>query len=206
MSSALDIAFGPLTIRYDDRVLRPRPWTVQQSMWAADLVGRAPEGPVLELCSGAGQIGLLTISVARRPLVCVDADAVACDYTRSNAAAAGLADLVDVRHGLLEEALAEDERFAVVIADPPWVPRDQVTRYPEDPVLAIDGGPDGLDLARTCLQVAARHLMPGGSAVLQVGTLEQVDRLAADPASPLTVGEVRGLDGGVLVRLDQPTG
>jgi release factor glutamine methyltransferase len=203
MTSATHIEFGPLRIQYDDRVLRPRPWTAQQSMWAADLVAAAPDGPVLELCCGAGQIGLLTVSLARRPMVCVDADEVACDYTRRNAELAGLDSLVTVRHGRLEEALEEHERFAVVVADPPWVPRAQVGRYPEDPVTAIDGGPDGLDLARACLRVAGAHLVPGGSALLQVGTRAQVERLTSEPTYGLTVSEVRELDGGVLVRWDR---
>lgn len=202
-ATAAAIEFGPLTIRYDDRILRPRPWTAQQSLWAAELIAAAPDGPVLELCSGAGHIGLLAIATAPRPLVCVDADSVACEYTRSNAAAAGLAHLVDVRHGLLDDALREDERFVVVVADPPWVPRDEIGRYPEDPVLAIDGGPDGLDLARECLQVAARHLVPGGSVVLQVGTREQVDRLATEAPAHLTLAEVRDGERGVLARLDR---
>jgi methylase of polypeptide subunit release factors len=204
MTTAIHTEFGPLRILYDERVLRPRPWTVQQSLWAADLIVDAPDGPILELCCGAGQIGLLTVSLAQRPLLCVDADAVACAYTRRNADLAGLGELVDVRHGLLDEVIEDHERFAVVVADPPWVPHAQVVQYPEDPVVAIDGGADGLDLARACLRVAGRHLIPGGSALLQVGTRAQVDRLAAEPLAGLEVAEVRELDGGVLVRLDLP--
>ncbi len=59
--------FGHLRIAYDARVLTPRPWTEAQSTWAAEVMTDAPEGPVLEVCCGAGQIGLLAISrVARR--------------------------------------------------------------------------------------------------------------------------------------------
>ena len=73
------LAFGPLTIAFDERVLRPREWTAAQSAWAADLMTSAPDGPVLELCSGAGHIGLLAVLLSSRPLVCVDASSVACD-------------------------------------------------------------------------------------------------------------------------------
>ena len=74
--------FGGLRIRYDDRVLAPRDWTAAQSRWAAELIATAPPGPVLEVCAGAGHIGLLAVTLAPRPLVCVDADAVACQYLR----------------------------------------------------------------------------------------------------------------------------
>jgi release factor glutamine methyltransferase len=200
------IEFGPLTISYDDRVLTPRPWTLEQSRWAAELAAAAPEGPLLELCCGAGQIGLATITAVRRRLVCIDIDPVACEYTRTNADLAGVAGLVEIRVGGMEDRLLPDERFAGIIADPPWVPHEQIGRFPEDPVTAIDGGSDGLDLARACLRTAADHLAPGGFAVLQVGTREQVERLAEEMSerdSPLTVGEVREFDRGVLVRLDR---
>jgi release factor glutamine methyltransferase len=153
---------GSLDIAYDERVLRPRPWTAAQSQWAAELLAHAGPGPVLELCTGAGHIGLLAILDNERHLVAVDADPVACDYARANAAAAGLADRVEVRHAMLHEALAADERFPVVVADPPWVPSARTTEHPEDPVLAIDGGEDGLAIALGCLEVAAVHLEPDG--------------------------------------------
>ena len=196
------VDFGPLRISYDDRVLAPRPWTIEQSRWAAELAKSAPEGRLLELCCGAGHIGLATISAVRRRLVCVDVDPVACEYTRLNADLAGLGGLLEVRTGPIEGVMLPDELFAGIIADPPWVPRAEVGRFPEDPVTAIDGGPDGLDKARTCVRAVADHLMPGGFAVLQLGTREQVDRIAAELDDRLRVAEVRELEGGVLGRLN----
>ena len=89
--------FGTLAITFDDRVLRPRKWTAAQSEWAAELMATAPAGPVLELCAGVGHIGLLSVAAADRRLVCVDANPVACDHARANAAAAGMADRVVMR-------------------------------------------------------------------------------------------------------------
>ena len=200
------IAFGPLAIAFDERVLRPREWTAAQSQWAADLMAAAPDGPVLELCAGAGHIGLLAVATSARRLVCVDANPVACDFARANAVAAGMADRVEVREGRLETALAPGEQFPVVIADPPWVPREQTSQFPEDPLTAIDGGADGLDVARACLSVIAAHLAPGGSAVLQLGTRAQADVLRGEPCftdGGLVMAEVRQQERGVLVRLDR---
>lgn len=200
------MAFGSLEITFDDRVLRPRPWTTDQSRWAAELVVSAPDGPVLELCSGAGQIGLLTIALSPRPLVCVDLNPVACEFTRRNAEAAGLSELVSVRQGRIDEVLELREGFAVVVADPPWVPRAETGRFPDDPLLAIDGGDDGLEVAWACVAAASRHLLPGGSAVLQLGTLEQAAAIdiGLGRYGDLEVVEVRRAERGVLVRLDQP--
>ena len=96
----------------------------------------------------------------------------------------------------MSEVLAPDERFAVVIADPPWVSTTEVGRYPEDPVTAIDGGADGLDLIRTCLDVIDGHLALDGSAILQVGPSQvgAVEDLLADRGA-LTAREARTFDG-----------
>ncbi|MEI7059001.1 class I SAM-dependent methyltransferase [Nocardioides sp. CCNWLW239] len=195
------IRFGHLDIDFDERVLRPRAWTARQSEWAAELSAGLPDGPMLELCSGAGQIGLLAASMTSRRLVCVDANPVACAFTRANAERAGLADLVEVRHGSMEHALDPDERFCLVIADPPWVPTAQVERYPEDPRTAIDGGADGMLVAEACLDTIDRHLSPDGSAVLQLGTAAQAARLR-EMVGDLRVQEIRDSPGeGVLVHL-----
>lgn len=196
--------FGALSINWDRRVLRPRAWTTAQSHWAAALSSSCPEGPILELFCGAGQIGLLAASLTGRPLVQVDRDPVAAVYVRRNAAAAGLSS--DVRVAAVTDALAPDERFPLAIIDPPWVPSTRVSDFPEDPVGAIDGGKDGSDQLVLGLGVALRHLHPEGHLVVQVGHPEQVDivRSLLDGlnagASPWSVIEVRDyLPGGLLI-------
>ncbi len=195
--------FEGLRIEYDARVLAPRPWTAAQSRWAAELIRDAPPGPVLEVCAGAGHIGLLAVHLAPRPLVAVDLDPVACGFLRRNAALAGIP--VDVREGRMDEVLDVEEEFAVIVADPPWVRTAEVGQFPDDPVRAIDGGDDGLDLARTCLDVIDRHLMMGGSALLQVGPHDHAHRVAALAAAcdELEVAEVRDFERGALLQVDR---
>ena len=194
--------FGGLDIAYDDRILTPRAWTTLQAEWAAEVLAAVPQGPVLELGAGAGHIGLLTICHRRRSLVSVDASPVACAYARANAEAAGLGDLVEVRQRDIEAAVEPGERFALVLADPPWVPSEETVRYPADPPGAIDGGPDGLDVARVCVRVAAPHLPPGGAMLLQLGTRQQAADLADQTErSGLVLTEVREGECGVVARL-----
>lgn len=200
--------FGELTIAYDHRVLEPRPWTVAQSRWVSDLLADAPEGPVLEVCTGAGHIGLLALRDHERDLVLVDLDEAACDFARANADAAGMGDRVSVRCGRMDEVVSNDEWFAAIVADPPWVSTSDLGRYPDDPRLAIDGGESGLDLVWACVDVITRHLADGGFAVLQVGPGSQADAVEAH------VGRHRELnlryesrqvhDRGVLVHLSRP--
>lgn len=197
--------FGDLDVAFDDDVLRPRPWTLAQSTWAADLLRDAGPGPVLELFAGVGHIGLAAVVDGVRELVLVDLNPAACALARLNAEAADMAARVEVREGRIDEVLGADELFPLIIADPPWVPSDGIDAFPEDPVIAIDGGPDGLDLARTACAVIVRHLAPGGSAVLQIGTIAQAaalrDHLVHELASDVRVVETRSHERGVLVQL-----
>lgn len=194
--------FDGLDIAFDDDVLEPRAWTLEQARWAELLLDDLPPGAVLELCCGVGHIGLATARRSGRSLVQVDVDAVACALARRNAEAAGIT--TAVRHAELDAALAEGERFPFVLADPPYVPADEVDEVPEDPDLAVDGGDDGLDVARTCLRVAASALLPGGLVLLQLGGPGQAGRICVDagsvglePVESRTHGEDRAL---VLLR------
>ncbi len=202
---ASSVEIDGVEFAYDGRVLTPRPWTLAQAAWGRDLLRPLPAGPVLELCSGVGHIGLLTVRDAERGLVMVDASLAACDLARANAETMGLGGRVEIRPALLEETLAEDERFALIIADPPWVPSSSVETDAEDPREAIDGGPDGLGPARACLDVAARHLTDDGVCLLQVGSTAQAVELTmwlAD-CGLLHVAETRVFEGGVLLLIER---
>ena len=175
--AAREVEFGPVRIGFDATVLEPRPWTIAQSRIAADLLDDEPPGAVLELGCGAGQIGLATAAWTGRRLVQVDDSAAACRWARRNAAANRIP--VEVRYAGMSDALAHDDRFALVLADPPYVPSRDVARYPDDPRHAIDGGADGLDVVRTCLAVITAHASPGAPVALQVRGPAQVDHVTA---------------------------
>jgi release factor glutamine methyltransferase len=188
--------FGPLLIDYDDRVLAPRPWTLAQSRWAADLARSAAPGPMLELCAGAGQIGLAAAVLADRDLCQVEADPIAAGYAAENAARAGRANRVEVRVARLEAALRPGELFPLMLADPPYLRSAEVSGWPDDPVAAIDGGDDGLAVSRSVLSVARDHLIGGGHLLLQVAGATQAATVAGLPACAayFAVGDVRSVD------------
>ena len=198
------MGFGPLEIAYDDSVLEPRPWTQAQSLWSRELLADAPAGRVLELCAGVGHIGLLAVHGTDRSIACVDLSPRACELLAANAEANAMAAQVEVVHTDLARLPLDQERFALVVADPPWVPSAEIGRYPADPTLAIDGGPQGLDVARACIRAAGACLGDAGVLVLQVGTPEQAASLAPDlEAAGLGTVEVRALERGTLVRADR---
>lgn len=180
--------------------------TEAQAGWAAELLATAPPGPVLELCAGVGHIGLGAVRHSQRRLFMVDRDPIAHRFAERNAAANDLSSRTEFRLAEMEGALAEDERFALIIADPPWVVRtEEAALFPQDPLGAIDGGEDGLRVARVCVDLIDRHLAPGGSALLQLRNAVQAEAIAvyAGQLRPdsVTVGETRQFDGGVITHL-----
>jgi len=177
--------FGPLRVGYDHTVLEPRPWTVTQSRLAAALLERARAGPLLELHCGAGHIGQAAAVWSGRAVVQVDDDPCACGWARRNAEANDVA--AEVRCEAVEALDAADSAFALVLADPPYVPSTETARFSADPRHAIDGGADGLDGVRACLPVAARLTRPGGAVLLQVRGPRQA-RAVGHAASDEAIG------------------
>lgn len=168
------VRFGPLAIVHDASVLAPRSWTVAQSVVASERARHLPDGPVLELCSGVGQIGLTVAVLTGRPVVLVDDDPRACTYAAWNAS------LNHVRAEVVQ-ARMEDLTlgpFPLVLADPPYLGSADAV-VDDSPAHAVDGGADGLDGIRVALDAALRHLAPGGEIVLQVGGASQVGAVAA---------------------------
>jgi release factor glutamine methyltransferase len=160
----LELAVGP-------GVFVPRPETEQLTGWVLErLMGT--DGPiVVDLGSGSGAIAL---SIAHEHpgarVTAVERDPGAIEWTRHNALArvsagdtpVGVVDGDMTDPGLLSEL---DGRVAVVVSNPPYVPDDALLPREvadHDPPLALWGGPDGLDVVRGMLTVAARLLHPGG--------------------------------------------
>jgi release factor glutamine methyltransferase len=124
-------------------------------------------GSAVDLCTGAGAIAAhLVAEVPKASVIGVDLDpnAAAC------AARNGVAALV----GDLDTPLRPGHVWDVVTAVPPYVPRSELRLLPADvlrfePRLALDGGADGLDVARRVVTAAGRHLRAHGWLLIEVG-------------------------------------
>jgi release factor glutamine methyltransferase len=72
-----------------------------------------------------------------------------------------------------------------------------------EPHLALDGGPDGLDLVRDLLADAPRIVRPGGTILLELDPEQMVPAAALLPSAASTViPDLAGLDR--VLRLDLP--
>ncbi len=106
-------------------------------------------------------------------VVALDISEAALEVARKNARDLEVADRVDLRHSDFFSALAQEDKFDVVMSNPPYIRDDE---YPtlqkevlEDPKIAMVGGEDGLDAIRAIVKSAPDHLAPGGRIMFEIG-------------------------------------
>ena len=169
-------AFRSLDLAVDRRVLVPRPeteWLVEAVL--EYLVARASSARpprVLDLGTGSGCIALsIAHEYPRAEVVATDASEDALQVARANAEALGLR--VTFLRGEWLEALAADERFDVIVANPPYISPREADALPRDvhdfePHAALFAGDDGLSDLREIVGEAPRHLRAGGLLALEL--------------------------------------
>jgi release factor glutamine methyltransferase len=126
---------------------------------------------VVDLCCGTGAVGLAMVAaLGDLQLHAVDLDPAAVRCAGRNLGGVG----ARVYTGDLYEPLpaALRGRVEVVVANAPYVPTDAIDLMPveareHEPRLALDGGPDGLDLHRRVAIGAPDWLAPGGSLLIE---------------------------------------
>jgi release factor glutamine methyltransferase len=164
--------FWSLELTVDARVLIPRPDT-------ETLIDEALERLPIELAARVADVGTgsgaIALAIAKaRPqakLFATDISDDALSVARLNATQLGL--VVEFVQGALAEPLRPHAPFDLIAANLPYIPSAEIpglsAEVRSEPVLALDGGADGLDLVRQLVQAAPSLLAPGGSLLLEIG-------------------------------------
>ena len=168
-----EVAFRHIIVKVRPGVLIPRPETevlVDAALPAIDAAIEARgEALVVDACTGSGCIAL---AIAQERLLArvsaTDISPVAVAVAAENAERLGLSARVDVRAGDLLGELPEEllGGVDVLVSNPPYIPSADVNGLSAEvkgfePHLALDGGPDGLDVYRRLLDEARPWLRPG---------------------------------------------
>lgn len=169
--------FYGLSLAVSPAVLIPRPETELLVELALE---RRPR-TVLDLGTGCGALALaIKHGLPAARVVAVEASAAALAVARRNAVKHSLD--VDFRHGEWFAPVA-GERFALVVANPPYVAEGDPHLAQGDlrfePRAALVSGPDGLSAIREIARHAPGFLTPGGWLLLEhgMGQDEAVRRL-----------------------------
>lgn len=184
----------------NSHVLVPRPETehlIDDLRASVDAAGATTH---LDVGTGSGAIAVTIAAELKNARVdAVDISNEALEVARRNARANGVEDRIAFFQGDLVEPVRE-RHYESIVANLPYVPTADIAAYPDpvsyEPVLALDGGPDGLDLYRRLLANVPRMLRPGGIMYLEAAP-PLMDGLvalarAAFPHGKVTVGKDYG--------------
>ena len=181
--------FMGLPFEVNDKVLIPRQDTETMVEDALELLdkgtlrrqeytgGLGKGTDVLDLCCGSGAIGISIAKLAKGAHVtCSDLSKEALEVAQRNARLNDCksvkfteSDMFDAFCGRLGK-----KKFNLIISNPPYIPPSVIEGLePEvrdhEPMMALDGGEDGLDFYRIIAQQAPEHLKKGGVLMMEIG-------------------------------------
>ena len=175
--------FWNIEIAVAPGVLVPRPET---EFIVEEVIGRVPDGTgALRIADVGTGSGCLAVALARwlptAHVTAIDVSPVALAMAARNVTAHDVAARVSLVRGDLLDTHAGP--FDVIVSNPPYVPNGDIPTLQREvrdfePVGALDGGPDGLDVIRRLVPQAASRLVEGGWLVFEFG-VDQADGIRA---------------------------
>lgn len=169
----------------DERVIVPRSFIAEilcDDACFTPIVDPAAVTRVLDLCTGSGCLAIVAAYLFPHAQIdAVDLSPDACDVARRNIAEHGMEERITLYQGDLYRPVA-GQVYDLILANPPYVDADEMdtlsAEYRAEPVMALAGGVDGLDLVRRILTNAPDYLSEEGGLLCELGTGR--DRLVDD--------------------------
>jgi release factor glutamine methyltransferase len=162
------VEFCGRTFKSDSRALIPRPETeqlVERALTYANL------SSILDVATGSGVIPLtLVLERPESTVLATDLSPEALALASENASLLGVNRIAFQEADLIPKNFGT---FDLITANLPYIPSAEIAtlsrEVQNDPLLALDGGSDGLDLVRRLSPMAHDHLNPGGHLLLEIG-------------------------------------
>ena len=161
---------------------------------------------ILDIGTGSGAIAVtLACEIPDCQVVATDISSQALAVAKTNAIAHG----VDKRIQFIEDDIfpAEPlENFDAILSNPPYIESGEISRLMPDvgayePVLALDGGPEGLDYYRRMIPASKEFLNDKGMLLLEIGHDQAsavVELFPQDFSAPTVLQDYSGCDRVVL--------
>lgn len=162
----------PFTV--DDRVIVPRSLIAEvlADGLIDDWLGREP-AEVLDLCTGNGSLAVLAaLAWPEARVDATDVSSPALEVAALNRQRHGLAERITLIQGDGLKAVA-GRTYDLILCNPPYVNADSMQTLPSEfraePVLALEGGIDGMAFIGPLLRQVGGHLRREGALVLEIG-------------------------------------
>jgi release factor glutamine methyltransferase len=162
------------SLKVSRAVLIPRPETeylidLAQTAAKNSQSAQVSAGHWADLGTGSGAIALgLADTFPEATIHAVDYSSAALEIAQQNSQQLGFTEKIHFYQGSWWEPLhALQGQFSGIVSNPPYIPSSDISQLqPEvknhEPILALDGGIDGLDCIRHLIQTSADYLCPGG--------------------------------------------
>jgi len=170
--------FYGLEFEVSPAVLIPRPDSEHVVMECLKLAKPMAEPRIVDIGTGSGNLAVAVAKHLPHALVtAIDASAEALAIAQKNADR-HVGQCVRFLQGDLFGPLAPEERFEMVVSNPPYIPTGEIPKLAVgvrdyEPHLALDGGPDGFAVFDRLIDQARRHLVAGGYLVVEIGALQE---------------------------------
>ncbi len=191
--------FWSLSLKVTPDVLSPRPETETVVELALDTLVRdalpLERLHVLDIGTGSGALLLALLSELQNAIgTGTDISIAALEGARANAARNGLS--ARCRFTACDKASEIVGSFDLIVSNPPYIKHEDIVGLePEvrdfDPIIALDGGPDGLDAYRAIGNQSAPLLAPGGRLIVELGHGQEPAVRALFTKAGLKIGAVR---------------
>lgn len=191
--------FYSLPFYVNPSVLIPRPETEFLVIRLLDLakLQDKEEFCILDVGTGSGIIAICAaIYLPKSKVVAIDISEDALAVAKKNAETHNVADRIEFRQGDLLDGLSSDEQFDFIASNPPYVSDSEYEELDtqvkdHEPRQALISGPQGTDHIDRLVPQAAKHLIPGGSLIMEISPMIRDSVTAiidnSDSFSPLNV-------------------
>jgi release factor glutamine methyltransferase len=188
--------FCGLRLKVDRRALIPRPET---ELLIETVVAACPTAPgrILDLGTGSGAIALaLARAFPAAAVLALDTSEEALALAGENAVSTELADRVRFLRSDWFSAVSPDERFDLIVANPPYLSADETARtarevHEYEPAIALTAPEEGLAAARLIIERARSYLAPAGLLALETGIAQHVKLMELTAAAGFARAESR---------------
>lgn len=174
--------FYGLTLTVTPDVLIPRPETEQLCEQALEFLKTKKNAKAWDLCCGSGCIATVLAEKTDAVVLATDVSEKAIAVARKNTAERGVK--VEIRDMF---GTGDGEKFDLIVSNPPYVRSGEIEALqPEvrrEPVIALDGGDDGLKFYRIIASESPARLNSGGALMLEIGYDQAADVTALLSAS-----------------------
>lgn len=166
--------FMGLEFYVDENVLIPRPDTEILVEETIDISKREDKKNILDLCTGSGAIGIsIANSISECNITLSDISKNALEVAKENCIKHKVEDRVTIIQSDLFENIDENNKFDIIVSNPPYIKTDVIKildkEVQNEPILALDGGEDGLKIYRRIINEAYKFLEIDGYLCLEIG-------------------------------------